>query len=261
MSAGKLGYLPAAMWRADILAFVVWVLPALIQAATAGTMLGRRQILVMPWFFALLCEELLAAFVTSVPYFLHSSDLYFYLFWAFRIVSFILELGVIYNVFSSVFGAFDGLRRLSVVLFRWISVVLILLATVSGAAAHGNEQTRIFAGLIVLERSVRLVQVGLLFSIFLLSSFFGVAWKNHAFGVALGLAIITSLQLSVIAMRADFGLASRFWFELLTGLGEVGGYSVAWFFLARRVKERAWGRLPVTELDSWNQSLEGLLNR
>jgi hypothetical protein len=249
------------MWTIDSLTYVVWVLPAAIQAAMVAMIWHRRQVHLMPWFFAFLCEELMAAFATAIAYIMHSGEAYFYVFWVFRTLGFAFGLGAIYDIFLAVFASFDGLRRLSVILFRWISVVLVLAAVVSAAAAPGNESSRLFTGLIVLERSVRLVQVGLLLSMFLLSSFFGVAWKNHVFGVALGLAVVTSLQLAVIAMRARFGTESHLWFELLTGLGETGGYGVALAFVARPVRDRCWGRLPESNLEDWNQALLGLLDR
>jgi hypothetical protein len=261
MAAGKLVYLPAAMWRTNLTGYVFWVLPAVIQTAAVMLIWHRRLVRMMPFFFAFLCEELVRAFVASIAYAMQATQAYFYLFWALTTLGFVLGLGAIYEVFLSVFATFDGLRRLSMLLFRWIAVALVMAAVVSAAAAHGNENTRLFAGLVVLDRSVRLVQVGLLLSIFLLSTFFGLAWKNHVFGVALGLAILTSSQLAVFAMRARFGVESQFWFQILSGVGELGGYGAVLVFLTRPVRNRTWGQLPVTELEDWNQSLAGLLNR
>jgi hypothetical protein len=261
MAAGKLGYLPAAMWRTDLIGYVFWVLPAAIQTAMAATIWRRRQVRLMPWFFAFLCEEIIAAFATSIAYVACAGETYFYLFWMFRTIGFLFGLGAIYEIFLSVFTSFDGLRRLSVVLSRGIAAALVLVAVASAAAAPGKENTRLFAALVVLERSVRLVQVGLLLFMFLLSSFFGLAWKNRVFGVALGLAIVTSLQLAASAMRSRYGIEGHLWFELLYGLGPTGGYAASLFYVAKPTGDVVWGRLPVTELEDWNRSVAGLLNR
>lgn len=49
-----------------------------------------------------------------------------------------------------------------------------------------------------------MVQCGLLLSLLLFSRFVGVSWRRPAFGIALGLALLTSVDLAASALRVEF---------------------------------------------------------
>jgi len=59
--------------------------------------------------------------------------------------------------------------------------------------------------LVLLERSVRVMQCGLVFFLFLVSFYFGVAWQNYLFGIAMGFGVFASIELVAVAVRAQLG--------------------------------------------------------
>jgi hypothetical protein len=49
-----------------------------------------------------------------------------------------------------------------------------------------------------------MVQCGLLLSLLLFSRFLGLSWRRPAFGITLGLGVLTSVDLATYALRAAF---------------------------------------------------------
>ena len=56
-----------------------------------------------------------------------------------------------------------------------------------------------------MERSVQGRQCGLLVFLFLLSFYFGLPWRNHVFGIALGFGLFASIELVASAVRSQIG--------------------------------------------------------
>ena len=245
----------------DILGYVFWIVPTAVLLCTARLMLARRLHAVMPWYFAYVCANLLFDCLAVLPLVDDSKKAYFLVFWMGRLADFAFGLGAIHEVFAAVLEDYAGLRRLGTLVFRGIVAVLLIACVLTAVASPGSDTDRVMAGLFVLERSVRMVQVGLLLGLFVFSSVFGISWRNRIFGVALGLAIFTSVQLAMIAMRASMGSEARVWFRALIGLGETGGLVVTLAYLHIPERERKWGVLETSDLQQWSEALAGLLNR
>jgi len=65
---------------------------------------------------------------------------------------------------------------------------------------------RVVVGLKLLDRTVSLVQCGLVLILFVFSTYFGLSWRNYAFGSGLGLGIFASVQLGLVTLMAHVGM-------------------------------------------------------
>lgn len=106
-----------------------------------------------------------------------------------------------------------------------------------------------------------MVQCGLLLGLFLFSRFLGLSWRRSAFGIALGLGVLTSVDLAMFALRAQLtsDVGADFLDLLITGayLGCVSiwiGYS-----LAPELKPASLAVVPHDEVETWNTELQHLL--
>ncbi len=106
-----------------------------------------------------------------------------------------------------------------------------------------------------------MVQSGLLLALLLFSRFLGLSWRRPAFGIALGLGIVTSVDLAMFALRAEF--TSRAGAEFLNLL-ITGTYLVCvsiWigYLLAPEPEPASLAVVPHDEVETWNTELQHLL--
>ena len=121
-------------------------------------------------------------------------------FWGVQVVSLILDVLIIYGIFSEAMRPFPGLQRLGQIVFRWIGVVSL---AVSLALAAGPDlfTHKVPAGTLILDTFGRLEQG---FSVLILCLMIfvcfairplGLTFRSHIFGIVLGLGMLSMIQL------------------------------------------------------------------
>jgi tellurite resistance protein TehA-like permease len=115
------------------------------------------------------------------------------------------------------FRSYPALKRLGLMMFRGAAAALLLAAI--GASAYGNASgiPPIVQGFAILDRSVAIVQCGLLAFLFVFAFYFRLSWRNFVFGIGLGLGIFSSVQLATSALRAGQGVGSGAFDVLVMG--------------------------------------------
>ncbi len=215
----------------------------------------------VPCFFAYVCVDVGSSAALYVIYHWFSFKLYFVAFWAAEAIMLSLGLLVIRELVLYVFREYEALRDLSALLFRWVAIILVLVAVLTAAAAPGSDSDRFLAGLLVIERSVRIVQVGLLIFLFLFSNYFALSWREYAFGIALGFGTYASVRLAALAVRTSMGLISAHTFSLVSSAGQTCAVLIWWAYLTFPQRHRSIEVLPKANLEEWNQALLELLRR
>lgn len=248
----------------NFISHLTWIAPVILQVLVFVVMIRRRLHREFPWFLYYTGFEAVLGLVTLAVKWLpsFSYSFYFWTTWSGKAVEEALSFAVIYEVFSHVFRSYDGLQKLGKLLLRWSTVILLMLATVSAASAQGSDASRVISGILNLERSVSVVQCGLLFFLFLFSSYFGLSWRHYVFGIALGFGIYGTVELAGFSLRNHFGPSFDATFNLVLPMA----YNCAvliWvsYFLAPAPKHRAVQMAPDHDLDEWNHELMRLLQR
>jgi len=241
--------------------YVLWLSPALLLGIAVVRMLLSKLHREFPIFFA---YAVFQAARTAVQFVVYHQDfpLYFYTYWAGEALSVALGFGVLHEIFTHLFRPYEALQELARLLFRWAAAILILVAVVSAASTPAADSSRLIAGILVLERSVRVVQCGLLFMLFLFSSYFGLTWRHLVFGIAFGFGLYASVQLSALAARAYLGAIGNQTYSLVTS----GAYNIAvliWvtYLYSPQPARRAVQAVPGSNVERWNQALLQLLER
>jgi hypothetical protein len=112
-----------------------------------------------------------------------------------------------------------------------------------------------------LDRTVTILQCGLLLFLFLLSNYLTLPWRSRVFGIALGLGIYASITLAVSAVRFYSGTSNTLLFDLIV-MGAYHACVVVWiYYLAvpervPQIDAKVWAN---HDLETWNQELERLL--
>jgi hypothetical protein len=238
---------------------IFWLAPIVLQIIIAIAMFVRGLYRRVPYFFAYTVNVVVQSIVLLLME--KPTAARFYAYWSGEVISWILGMAVIYEIYASLLKEYSSLQKLGTFLFGAISVSLVLVSLFTSLNSPGADSFRLMQGALTLERSVRIVQCGLLVALFLFSSFFGLGWKNYLFGIALGFAIFISVELAVVALRAYSGASLNHLYRWL----KPGSYDLAvvvWgIYVIRSSRVADLRLLPKTQLAEWNQTLQELLHR
>ena len=172
-----------------VLVYVFWLVAPALQSAIGYRMWIRRLYRDYPLFLAYTIEQLLRFLVLFYCYQLGIRDVYRHAYIGWEAADVVIKFGVICELFSHVFRAYEGIRKLGFALLRWASVILLFIAVIVAASTQGSDSDRFLAGFFAMQRSVEIVQGGLLFLLFVLSSSLGLHWKHETLGIALGFGV------------------------------------------------------------------------
>lgn len=246
--------------------YYFWIAPHLLLFAIAAVMLRRNLHRQFPWFFTYLVSEGILSIVTFVASRTPSVSDHSYQVLALTqmIVNICVRSGMVYELFVKLFADYSALVKLGRVVLRWTFVVLFLLAVaVAARQSTGIEQRISFVGNL-LDRSVSLVQCGLVVVLLAFSSYFRLSWQNFAMGIALGLGVFASVELGIAVMAAELAPLSRN-VQYIFDFAQMGTYHVCvliWLgYLLARDRVRQTVRIPANDLQAWDHELQRLLQR
>jgi hypothetical protein len=243
----------------------LWIAPYTLQIVISVVMIRRRLLHEFPVFFTYTVFE---AFQGVTLFILdHAASIsarqYWEAYWISLLVTIGLRFALIYEICSHVFRQYPALEQLVRVLYRWVAVLLILVAVVVSAYTGVNDRFRSLTGVHVVSRAASLIQVGLLVFLFLFSAYFKLSWRSYVYGIALGLGIFSSVDLATSALRASLGpQPGNYVFDFIT-MTTYHCCVVLWlvYLLAPESSRRIAQELPADNLEQWNSELERLLLR
>ncbi|HTD23292.1 MAG TPA: hypothetical protein VK738_11600 [Terriglobales bacterium] len=231
-----------------------------LEIVVVVVMLVRGLYRKLPYFFAYAAFDVITTIVLSALQ-KHHPAVFFYGYWYGEVVSWVLALAVIYEIYASLLKDYAALQKLGAFLFWLMGAVLVLVALWAAFNSPGSDTFRFVRAVLNLERSMRIVQAGLLVALFIFASFFGLSWKNYLFGIALGLALYVCSDLAVVAIRAYGGKMQHFSFTLLKPATYNLGALVWTIYVLKSWRPADLRALPRTELAAWNDALQDLLHR
>ena len=126
----------------------------------------------------------------------HSYPAYYWGYWISIALSALVSFAVLQEIFYAAFRPYEALRDLSVILFRWSALVVLLVAVMwAVAAAHSSQVDAFTNGILLIQRGIRLMQCGLVFFLLLFSEYLGISRRHVLFGIALGFGIFASVSM------------------------------------------------------------------
>jgi hypothetical protein len=215
------------LWIPIAIAIVI----AGVQAFTLRILNQRKLRIEFPVFFrySLFC---VAGCVISLIPFIFYCPQYFYVYWSMTAVTMVLEFAVMYELLVNALKPYSALIDLGKMLFRWAAVFLVLAALLTALATAGSGNHKMVAAMELLQRTVRLMQCGLLLLFFGLEKRLGLTWRTHSMSIAMGLGIYAGVDLSTTYL-IDRLPAMAWSFEVLTTLVYLGAASLWAYSLAK----------------------------
>jgi len=242
--------------------YVLWLTPAAVRLCLVLYMLRRGLFHEFPAFFTYLAYHSLKTAVL-LPLLGRSPWGYFYVFWMGEAVGFLLGFAVIYEVMKHVLRPYAALWELGRKLFLVVGGALLLLAAVSAAGTTAAvDHNGLMAWIYASGRSLRIVQCGLLGSLLLFSAYFGITWRHRVFGIALGLGIYASVELAATAVRSEVGwIGDDVYRQVRMVLSTCSILIWAAYMLRPEPARVAVDSVPHTQVEQWNQALQGMWQR
>jgi hypothetical protein len=240
----------------------VWVAGIGLQVLLAAVLLFKRTWHRFPLFAAYAFFNLFEAAITYPVSVSGNKLAYFYTYWACEAISTILGFAIVYEIFTALFSTHLALRRLASTVFGGAMVLLIVLGVIVVYAQPQADRTSLGSAVMVVAEASRIVELGLLMFLFIFSTAFGLHWRAHVFGIALGLGIFAAADLVNVTLRSYFGNGAT---DILN-LARVSTFclSVLMWTVYLSAPERAGstGEVPErAQLEQWNQAVMELINR
>lgn len=183
---------------------------------------------------------------------------YYYAYWSASAIGILLGFLVIREIFLEAFRPYEALRELGEMLFSWSLLVLVLIAAVSAFSQSSPEDGRIFTALMTGERSIRILQCGVVLFMFIFSRYLGVSAKHQLFGIALGFGTFAAVEMMALFLWKQYGIINDYAARSVIS----GAYMVAatvWLgYSLAPVPARRAEVLPQSE--RWNHALAGVLH-
>lgn len=178
--------------------YVLWFATPLLQAGVLLAMFRRGLQKEYPFFFNYTILQVVSVPILAILFY-KSYTVYYYAYWVNMGLSVLISFAVLQEIFKDAFRPYENLRDLSIILFRWCALVAMLVAvmwainTGRGADINGTVTDM----MMLAERSVRLMQCGLVFFLILFSSYLGLPHRSLLFGISLGFGFFAALNMLV----------------------------------------------------------------
>lgn len=246
-----------------LLFYYLWIAPRVLQVVILIFLVRRGLYTKFPIFTAYTAFgifEFIALFVISR---FSSSTTYFQWYSLGLGISTALRFGIICEIFASVFANHVSLHNIRRPLFRWTTIAFLAIAFSFAVYTHRLDHDPTWFTVHVLARSANIVNCGLILALFLYSSYLRLYWGRVAYGIALGLGVLCSLELPISAVRSQIGHSAHVAIDLL----DMAAYHccvLIWLFYLLTPERRPQSipdNVPDNDLEAWNHELESLLTR
>jgi hypothetical protein len=234
----------------------LWIAHPILQLAVGIAMFRHKLHRVFPVFFAYICFQIFGfcvLFPMSSQWVSTSYQVYFWSYWACAAINLVLGFMVIYEIFLDVFRPYYTLKDLGTVLFKWAALVMSLVGFVVAASSPTGDQGPVVQAVITVTRCVRVAQVGLVLFLLVFSRYLGVSWKQHSFGLSLGVGLSAGVELGTLAFLVS-GHAS----DTSVHVINLVAYNISILLWMGYVLMKAPARTPEAELFTphrWERSL------
>lgn len=186
------------------LTYICWLLGPALQVTLLTFMLQRKLHLAFPRFFSYILFQVVKTGFLFIIY-QHFEASYFDAYWTGNAISVLLAVAVMDEILHNLFKEYGGIQNLGSVIFRWACGVLLALSIVNAFSTQAATADRVVAAVLSFDRSVRVMQCGLVLLLILLCHLVRQCWRQRIFGIALGFGVSASVELILVSIVMHYG--------------------------------------------------------
>lgn len=131
--------------------------------------------------------------------------IYFYTYWSSFAVEGVLSLFVIYGIFKLAMDPLPGLKKLGVLIFRWVGAISVAVALGVAFTPHASGLKFMTATITQLQQTTSILTLCLLLFVCFAIRPMGLSYRSRIFGVSLGLGMMATASLCTAAMISHSG--------------------------------------------------------
>jgi hypothetical protein len=235
--------------------YATWLAGPVLQVTLLFFMLQRKLNAVYPRFFSYIAFQIVKSAILFLVY-RHSPENYFDAYWAGNAISVLLGIVVIDEILHHLLKQFGGIHKMASVIFRWACGLLIVLSIVNAFSTQQTSVDRVVSAVLAFDRSERVMQCGLCLLLMVLCRYLKNCWREHVFGIALGLGIFACIEMVLVSVVMYFGDSRAATVSLVKSFAYIG-VTVLWISYLRRQRESALEFEGAHELRALNVALVG----
>ncbi len=233
-----------------------------LQITIALAMVRRRLYVQARFFFIYIVWQTFSVAILYAVAHTAPRSYRFYGYWINNAITVTLGMAIVIETFNRIFAPYVAIRRMARLLFIWIAAMLIGFGCIFLFYNHTAYSGPILTFLLVTERSVRIVQLGLIIALFSITKYLHLRWKNYLFGIALGFGFYALSTLVILVIRMTFGQTVMVVADVLWGTAYCAAVLI-WtiYVLQPEAAKVPIVSLPSNELEKWDDALKKLLQK
>ncbi len=149
-------------------------------------------------------------FLSLPALFYASCQQYFYVYWLLGLLYLGFEFAVIYELIVNALKPYSALIDLGKMIFLWAAAFLLIASVITAITTIGSQTTKLQAVAFVIERSLRLIECGILMLFFLFEKRLGLAWRSMNVAIAAGMGFTSAIDLGSSYLRTTFPAQALF---------------------------------------------------
>ncbi|PYP92987.1 MAG: hypothetical protein DMG65_02110 [Candidatus Angelobacter sp. Gp1-AA117] len=198
---------------------IIWLLIGpILEGCLVALLVKRKAYREFHFFFWFLIFSIAAEILRYTTQHHFTRKTYFWTYWSTAFLYDTFNLLVLYEVFRRTFREFY--RRFS--WFRLLFPGAVILALIPALLFHmafrNPHELRGITLLFSFEIAVDLIELSLFAVFFLLVKFFALPWRNYAFGVVLGFALLSIGSWGAYWLRLEPSLSYRIFFRYIPAI-------------------------------------------
>ncbi len=206
--------------KIEYLQFGLWTLAVVFQTSAGVYILRQKRHREFPVFFSYTVFQVLRSLALFLVLQLHTRGTasyasYFDLYWITDVVSVGLSLFLIFESSRGFLKDYQLASKIVSVSLVIVAVGLLLCDILLIGKVPGHESHRLIAMILLLDRSIAVLQTGLVLVLFVSSRILAISWRTSLpFGVCLGFGLIGLVNLVSATVRAQFGTTANLVYDL-----------------------------------------------
>jgi hypothetical protein len=227
-----------------------WVLAVVLVAFILKKKLNRE----FPIFFAFLVAGTVSDFINFTASMV-SYKAYYLAFWTGSAITTCIGFAVLHEIFAHIFRPYESLRSFGSNLFRWSTLVLLMIGIVMALSSSSLTKEPVTSFIFTIDRSVKLMQCGLVLFLYLFARQLGLTEGHRVFGISIGFGVTASVHLVAITLRSRFpGMASMYVLNIANLVAYLAAVATWMVYMSKPEPERRRATV-LEQTESWNYAL------
>ncbi len=184
---------------------------------------------------------------------------FFYVYYGLAVINLLFGFVLMYEVFVNILKPYSAVIDLGKMLFCWAGIFLLLVGVLTAFVTGGSQPDKVSAVLLILQRSIQLMQCGLLLLLLLFEARFGLSWRSHSMSIGLGLGTFSAIALILCYVQSHLPPGQAHLVPLMSSISSVA-ITAFWgvsLFLPEPQRKSVSDSPARLIFQRWNESLAG----